>query len=181
MEKKNVLSAKSLGIIAFVLALITSASFNVTAALIIAVFFLVLAFTEDGTDGKVTVLSALYLVLAGGLVRFVLARIFNIFFQIFQWADSYKAINVFNDISTCIGFVVTIAVALFAVVAIVNLIAGKAVKIPFVTEFAASTIGIVMPKAPKAPKAAPAAEGWTCECGKTNTGAFCANCGKPKQ
>ncbi len=31
------------------------------------------------------------------------------------------------------------------------------------------------------PQAAPAAEGWTCACGKTgNTGKFCAECGKPK-
>ena len=26
---------------------------------------------------------------------------------------------------------------------------------------------------------APAANGWTCECGQTNTGKFCGNCGKP--
>ncbi len=34
---------------------------------------------------------------------------------------------------------------------------------------------------PAAPAAAPAAEGWTCSCGKTgNTGKFCAECGSPK-
>ncbi len=27
---------------------------------------------------------------------------------------------------------------------------------------------------------APGAAGWTCECGQTNTGKFCANCGKPR-
>ena len=32
---------------------------------------------------------------------------------------------------------------------------------------------------PAAP-AAPAAGGWTCECGTTNTGKFCSNCGKPQ-
>ena len=25
-----------------------------------------------------------------------------------------------------------------------------------------------------------AADGWTCECGTSNSGKFCANCGKPK-
>ena len=34
---------------------------------------------------------------------------------------------------------------------------------------------------PTAPTpAAQAASGWSCECGTTNTGKFCANCGKPK-
>ena len=32
---------------------------------------------------------------------------------------------------------------------------------------------------PAAPTA-PAAGGWTCECGTTNTGKFCSNCGKPQ-
>ncbi|MBP3242251.1 MAG: hypothetical protein J6L99_00170 [Ruminococcus sp.] len=29
--------------------------------------------------------------------------------------------------------------------------------------------------------AAPAADTWTCECGTTNKGEFCAKCGKPKK
>jgi membrane protease subunit (stomatin/prohibitin family) len=32
----------------------------------------------------------------------------------------------------------------------------------------------------QAPQAAPAADSWTCACGTSNTGKFCANCGKPK-
>ena len=32
-----------------------------------------------------------------------------------------------------------------------------------------------------APAAAPAANGWKCTCGETNTGNFCANCGAPKK
>ena len=31
-----------------------------------------------------------------------------------------------------------------------------------------------------APQTAPAAGGWTCACGTTNSGKFCANCGQPK-
>ncbi|MCR4909461.1 MAG: SPFH domain-containing protein [Lachnospiraceae bacterium] len=34
--------------------------------------------------------------------------------------------------------------------------------------------------APAPAAAAPAPGGWTCECGTTNTGKFCSNCGKPK-
>ena len=34
--------------------------------------------------------------------------------------------------------------------------------------------------AAQAPQSAPAAGGWTCECGTTNTGKFCSNCGKPQ-
>lgn len=34
--------------------------------------------------------------------------------------------------------------------------------------------------APAAPAAAPAADGWTCKCGATNTGKFCVECGTPK-
>ena len=36
------------------------------------------------------------------------------------------------------------------------------------------------PAAPQPAPAAPAADGWTCSCGTTNTGKFCANCGNPK-
>jgi membrane protease subunit (stomatin/prohibitin family) len=38
------------------------------------------------------------------------------------------------------------------------------------------------PQAPQAPVGggAPAADSWTCECGASNTGKFCATCGKPK-
>ena len=32
----------------------------------------------------------------------------------------------------------------------------------------------------EAPQAAPVAGGWTCECGATNSGKFCSECGKPK-
>ncbi|MCQ2419023.1 MAG: SPFH domain-containing protein [Clostridia bacterium] len=35
-------------------------------------------------------------------------------------------------------------------------------------------------QAAAAPAAAPAAGGWKCDCGATNTGKFCMNCGKPK-
>ena len=35
-------------------------------------------------------------------------------------------------------------------------------------------------QAAAAQPAAPAAGGWTCECGTTNTGKFCSNCGKPQ-
>lgn len=35
-------------------------------------------------------------------------------------------------------------------------------------------------QAAPAPSAAPAAAGWTCACGHTNTGKFCANCGEKK-
>ncbi len=34
--------------------------------------------------------------------------------------------------------------------------------------------------APAPTPAAPAADGWTCSCGTTNTGKFCLECGKPK-
>ena len=35
-------------------------------------------------------------------------------------------------------------------------------------------------QAAPAPTPAPTADSWTCQCGKTNTGKFCAECGKPK-
>ncbi len=33
---------------------------------------------------------------------------------------------------------------------------------------------------PSTPSSVPAAEGWTCACGKTNTGKFCVECGAPR-
>ena len=41
------------------------------------------------------------------------------------------------------------------------------------------SMGAQQPVAPVAP-AAPAANGWTCSCGKVNTGKFCSECGSKK-
>lgn len=42
------------------------------------------------------------------------------------------------------------------------------------------SMGQQMGQQPAPQQAAPAADGWTCSCGTTNSGKFCANCGSPK-
>ncbi|MCI5620615.1 MAG: SPFH domain-containing protein [Lachnospiraceae bacterium] len=45
---------------------------------------------------------------------------------------------------------------------------------------AMGAMGQVAPQQAAPQQAAPQAGGWTCECGQTNTGKFCSNCGKPQ-
>ncbi|MGN0342312.1 MAG: SPFH domain-containing protein [Roseburia sp.] len=45
---------------------------------------------------------------------------------------------------------------------------------------AAGAVGQGTPQQAAPQQAAPQAGGWTCECGQTNTGKFCSNCGKPQ-
>lgn len=192
MEKKGILNGKSLGAIAFFLALLTAGSFSTIAALAIAVFFIVLAVAGDNQNGQLSVLSALYLVIFNGVVRFILGGLEDILMQIFNWADaSYKAMNAVASIFNVIGFVIAVAVALLAFMGISALLGNRQVNIPVATSFAGKTIGLVMPKPQPAPQQyyapvqqpqpAPQQGTWTCSCGKENSGSFCAACGKPRQ
>lgn len=45
---------------------------------------------------------------------------------------------------------------------------------------AMGAMGQAAPQQAAPQQAAPQAGGWTCECGQTNTGKFCSNCGKPQ-
>lgn len=202
MEKKPVELGKIFTTIAFMLVLVTCASFNMYTLFILIAMFAVAFIKKENQTSLVSLLESIYLVLVFGAIRLVVSFFRSAIGQIIIWADG-NTLGAFADIFGIISFLVAVALALIALMALINSLSGKPTQTPAVSALAAKSFGIFVPKpvyypsypqqAPATPQQAPAAPqqaqtapqpaapaAWTCACGHVNTGSFCAACGKPK-
>jgi len=196
MEKK--INSKPLVIVAFLVAILSCRSLNLTAVLVAAVLFFAFAGWLKDQDAAFSTLCALLIILINGLIRLFFNGFEDILNQILTWASAnYKAFNAITSIFNVFGFIISLGVIAIAVISIVNIMGGKPANTPLVSSWASRAMGtyVAKPKpqpqyapaqpvpapAPEAEPEKPAAEGWTCSCGTVNQGTFCTGCGKRKQ
>lgn len=192
MEKRSVDLGKIFTTIAFMLVIVTCTVINMYTLIILIAMFAVAFVRKEEQTSLVSILEAVYLYLAFGIIRLIVNFFESSVGQIIVWADGNR-FGVFADIFNIIGFLVTVVLAVFALISLINSLAGKPTKTMIVSGLAAKSFGIFAPKPvyyppygqqpyppqnPQQPQQQ--ADVWTCECGRTNTGMFCAGCGKPK-
>lgn len=177
---------KTLSIVAFVLVLLTSPALNYSALLILVLFAGWAIISKADTKVQLSSLEALFLALGNGIVRFVLNGIYDIIYQIIDWADGKY--NTIYEIFKYVNFAVTLGVIALAILAILNLKNNKASETYVVSTPAKKALGLFVP-APQpvyyqqpVAQQQPAQGGlWVCpNCGRQNDSLFCQGCGQKK-
>lgn len=192
----------SIAIIAFVIGF-----FGFLEVLILVVAFAVMA--EKDKWLTMQTLKALFLRLSYSIISIILGWVFNGFQAVLNTFDAYEAMKTLSSIQTFINGILYVALFIIVILAVLNLLKGKDVRIIYISEMVDYTVGIISPKATEiqgsmnvnfneysigdvdSEKASRMEheiikesdnhpEKWICKCGKENSGKFCMGCGSPK-
>ncbi len=204
MEKNNAQLGKILVTVAFMLVLASITFFDTAILVILVALFVIAYLRKEDQDNLLSLLEAVYVTLAFQIIRLIEYAVESSIKQIIVWAGG-NAYGVVNDIFTVLRFLITAGFAFIVIIALINALGKKPTKTLIVHNLALKSFGLFVPKqvdyyqqqpydvaanqqyAP--PQQTEHTENqhavqetgeWTCACGRTNTGRFCASCGKPK-
>lgn len=175
------------------------AFFGLKELLVLVVAYALIAEGNDWLTKQT--LQALYLCLSYVILTVIVDGFFKGLISAFAAIKVYDASSALATIDGFVLGIIGIVMFALSILAILNVIKNKDANLPLFGTLADKSMGVFTKKAvqsapvqapvpqyappppaaqPAAPPPAKASNEWVCSCGKTNTGKFCAACGKPK-